>query len=57
MYLLRGFCVIIATLGLMAIISPVLWPETTSTGFTVLGAAMLVAGSGGFVLLGRRESS
>ena len=57
MFLLRGFCVIIAVLGLMAVISPVLWPETTSPGFTVLGVVMLVAGAAGFVLLGRREAS
>jgi LPXTG-motif cell wall-anchored protein len=55
MSLFRNMCVIVATLGFMTVISPILWPETTSPGFTVLGVVMLLGGAGVFVLLGKSE--
>lgn len=56
MYLLRGRCVIVATLDFMTVSSLVFWPETTSPSYTALGAVMLVGGSGAIVMLSRRSA-
>lgn len=54
-YLLRGLCVIVATIGFMMVISPFYGPDTSSTTSVALGVMSLLAGSGGFVFLGRYE--
>jgi hypothetical protein len=52
-YLIRGLCVIVATIGFMMVISPFYGPDTSSPTSVVLGVVMLIAGSVAFVLLGR----
>ena len=55
MYLLRGLCVIVATMGLMMALSPFYGPDTSSPASIALGVVSLLAGLGGFVLLSRYE--
>lgn len=57
MYLLRGLCVIFATIGFMTAMSPFYGPENSYPTAAVLGAgtAMLVGGAGAFVMLGKRR--
>lgn len=53
--MLRGLCVIVATIGLMMVLSPFYGPDTSSPASVALGVVSLLAGSGGFVFLGRYE--
>lgn len=57
MYLLRGLCVIVATIGFMTAISPFYGPENAypTAALISVGGAMLLAGAGAFVMLGRFE--
>lgn len=57
MYLLRGLCVIIATIGFMTSISPFYGPENaySTAALIAVGVAMLLGGAGAFVMLGRFE--
>lgn len=53
MRLTRGLCIVIASLGFMAFISPIFWPGTSPSDSSVLGAVMLVGGAAAFEMLGR----
>ena len=56
-YLLRGLCVIFATMGFMTAIAPFYGPGTSYPTAAVIGVggAMLLGGAGAFVMLGKRQ--
>lgn len=53
MYLIRGFCVVVATLGLMTVVSPIFRPEPTTPGYTAFGSRDAAQSRGRIRLVGK----